>query len=83
MDVKARREMDHYSYLIDRQHRDLLVGIILLVIAVVFTLAGESLEFLGRRVSRAEEPKRFWWDVALFYLGGIFYIALYLFNTSN
>jgi len=75
--------MDHYSYLIDRQHRDLLVGIILLVIAVVFTLAGESLEFLGRRVSRAEEPKRFWWDVALFYLGGIFYIALYLFNTSN
>ncbi len=75
--------MDHYSYLIDRQHRNLLVGIILLVIAVVFTLAGESLELFGRRVSRAEEPKRFWWDVALFYLGGIFYIALYLFNTSN
>jgi hypothetical protein len=75
--------MDHYSYLIDRQHRNLLVGIILLVVAVVFTLAGESLEPFGRRVSRAEEPERFWRDVALFYLGAIFYIALYLFNISN
>jgi hypothetical protein len=55
----------------------------LLVVAVVFTLAGESLEPFGRRVSRAEEPERFWRDVALFYLGAIFYIALYLFNISN
>ncbi len=75
--------MDHYSYLIDHQHRDLLVGIILLVIAVVFTLAGESWAPFGFRVFRAEEPKKFWLSIALFCLGGIFYIALYLFNTSN
>jgi hypothetical protein len=76
--------MDHYSYLIDRQHRFLLVGIVLLLVAVVFTLAGESLQGWGRPVvARAEEPKRFWWDVALFYLGGIFFIALYLFGISS
>jgi hypothetical protein len=76
--------MDHYSYLIDRQHRFLLVGIVLLLAAVVFTLTGESLRgWGGPVVARAEEPKRFWWDVALFYLGGIFFIALYLFNISN
>ena len=75
--------MDHFSYLIDRQHRFLLIGIILLVVAVVFTLAGESLERYGRMVSRAEEPKRFWWNVAMFYVGGAVFIALYLFNISN
>ena len=75
--------MDHYSYLIDRQHRFLLIGIVLLLIAVVFTLAGESLELYGHMVSRAEEPKRFWWNVAMFYVGGTVFIALYLFNISN
>jgi hypothetical protein len=70
--------MDHYSYLIDRQHRFLLVGIVLLVMSVVFTLTGESLERYGGIVSRAEEPKRFRWNVAFFFLGGIFFIALIL-----
>jgi energy-coupling factor transporter transmembrane protein EcfT len=75
--------MDRYSYLIDRQHRFLLIGIVLLLVASVFTLTGESLERYGRMVSRAEEPTRFWWNVAMFYGGGIFFIALYLYNNSN
>jgi energy-coupling factor transporter transmembrane protein EcfT len=75
--------MDHYSYLIDRQHRFLLIGIILLIIAVAFALTGESLEWGGRMVTRAEEPKRFWWNVAAFCLSGIFFIVLYLCNFSN
>jgi len=54
-----------------------------LVIAVIFTLSGEALERYGRMVSRAEEPKRFWWNVAMFYLGGIFFIALYLYQNSK
>jgi H+/Cl- antiporter ClcA len=84
MDAKARREMDRYSYLIDRQHGFLLIGIVVLLLAVVFTLTGESVQGWGLPiVSRAEEPKRFWWAVALFYLTGIFFIALYLFKISN
>jgi hypothetical protein len=66
MDAKATRGMDHYSYLIDRQHRFLLIGIIVLLVAVVFTLTGEALERGYGMVSRTQEPKRFWWDVALF-----------------
>jgi hypothetical protein len=50
---------DHFSYLIDRQHRFLLIGIVLLVMTVVFTLSGEILERNHGFVSRAEEPKRF------------------------
>jgi hypothetical protein len=72
--------MDHYSYLIDHQHRFLLIGIVLLLVAVVFTLTGETLERGYGIVERTDEPKRFWWNVALFYLSGIFFIALYLFN---
>jgi hypothetical protein len=75
--------MDPFSYLIDRQHRFLLIGIIVLVIAVIFTLAGESLERYGRMVSRAETPKRYWWNVAMYYLGGIFFVALYFYQISN
>jgi hypothetical protein len=75
--------MDHFSYLIDRQHRFLLFGIILLIVAVVSTLGGESLERYGRIVSRVEEPKRFRWNVASFYLGGIFFIPLYFYEISN
>jgi hypothetical protein len=72
--------MDKFSYLIDRQHRFLLIGIVLLLMAAVFTLTGETVERYHGMVYRAEEPKRFWWDVALFYIGGIFFIALYLLN---
>jgi hypothetical protein len=75
--------MDHYSYLIDRQHRFLLIGIVLLVVAGVFTLTGESLERYGGIVNRSEEPKRFWRNVAFFFLGGVFCIALYLYNSSH
>jgi hypothetical protein len=34
--------MNHYSYLIDRQHRFLLIGIILLVIAEGFSRSPEK-----------------------------------------
>jgi RsiW-degrading membrane proteinase PrsW (M82 family) len=64
--------LDHYSYLIDRQHRFLLTGIVLLVMTVVFTLSGETLERYHAIVYRAKEPKRFWWDVVLYFLAGLF-----------
>jgi len=75
--------VDHYSYLIDRQHRFLLIGIVLLVVAAVFMLTGESLERYGGIVNRAEKPKRFWSNVFFFFLGGVFCIALYLYNIAN
>jgi hypothetical protein len=72
--------MDHYSCLINWQPRFLLIGIGLFLAAVAFTLTGETVERFHGMVYRAEEPKRFWWNVAMFYLGGIFFIALYLRN---
>jgi len=75
--------MDRFSYLIDRQHRFLLIGIVLLIVAGLFTLSGESFERYGRTVHRAEDPKRFWWNVATCFLAGLFFIGLYLYQNSN
>ena len=75
--------MDRFSYLIDREHRLLLAGIVLLVSPVIFILSGEV--FVPRHgiVSRAEEPKRFWWDVVLYSLAGLFFIALHVLQNRR
>jgi hypothetical protein len=75
--------IDHFSYLIDREHRFLLIGIIVLVMSVIFTLSGTTLERYGRIVNRAEEPKRFWWNVAGWVCFGLFFTSLYWYQNSN
>jgi hypothetical protein len=51
--------------------------------AVVFRLKGETIGRFRGMVYRAEEPNRFWWNVAMFYLVGRFFIGLYLYKISN
>jgi sterol desaturase/sphingolipid hydroxylase (fatty acid hydroxylase superfamily) len=75
--------IDHFSYLIDREHRLLLIGIVLMVLAAVFALAGEAFEPRHGFVCRTEEPKRFWWNVVLFFLSGLFFIGFYIAQNSN
>lgn len=75
--------MDHFSYLIDREHRFLLIGIVLLVFSVVFALSGETLQRYGGIVSRAEDPRRYWRAVVMYVLGGLFFIVLYLYKKGN
>jgi hypothetical protein len=75
--------MDHFSYLIDRQHRFLLLGIVFLVLSVVFTLSGGTLERFRGIVYRAEDPKRFWGNIAFYCLAGLICIGLYLCQIAN
>jgi len=70
--------LDRFSYLIDGQHRFLLFGIVLLILMVVFALSGETFEPRRGAVSRAEEPRRFWWGIAGYFIAGLFFIGLYL-----
>lgn len=48
--------MDHFSYLIDSEHRLLLIGIVFLVVAAAFMVTGESLERYGGVVYRTKAP---------------------------
>ena len=75
--------MDHYSYLIDSHHRFQLIGIVLLIMTAVFALSGETLERYGGIVARAKEPKRFWWNIVFYFLAGLFFIGLHLYENSN
>jgi predicted cation transporter len=75
--------VDHFSYLIDRQHRFLLVGIVLLAVTAVFTLSGETLERYNGVVSRAQDSKRFRWNVVMYFLAGLFFIGLYLYQRAR
>jgi len=79
----VRRAMDHFSYLIDEQHRFLLIGIVLFVMAGVFALSGGTFEPHSGIVYRAKEPKRFWWNVVAYFLGGLLFIGVYSIQNSN
>ena len=72
--------MDHFSYLINEQHRDVLIGIVLLVLAGMQVLSGEALERFGRIVTRRKNPKRFWADVVICLVGGLLAIGWHFFR---
>jgi hypothetical protein len=58
----------------------LIAGGFFLFLGVIGTFTGETLVPFKGVVRRAEDPKGFWWDVALYYFFGAVFIALYLLN---
>ena len=74
--------IEHFSYLI-HQYLFLIFGIFFLLMAAFFMLSGYAWERYHDIVSRAAEPKRFWWAVVFYFLTGIFFIGFNLYNNSN
>ena len=65
------------------QYIVLTIGSILLFAAVMWTYTGKAwVRLNGGWVYRAEEPKRFWLEVAIYYVVGISFIGsfFYLMN---
>lgn len=60
----------------------LILGIILLFSGVIWTCTGKTWDRYGGWVYRTQEPKRFWWAVAMYYLVGIGLIGFYLYLTN-
>jgi hypothetical protein len=61
----------------------LIVGAIFLSAAVVWTYMGKAwIRFYGWAY-RAKEPKRFWWEVAMYSLVGVCFIARFLYEVSG
>ena len=76
--------IDDYSYLIDRRHRLLLIGIVLLFLAAAMMLTGETwIPRGGSTVTRWENPARFWKTVAGWIVLGLVLIVVFLYQTSN
>jgi hypothetical protein len=55
-----------------------ILGFIFLSAAVVSACAGKTIARYKGWVYRAKEPSDFWWGVAIYFLGGIFCIGIYL-----
>jgi hypothetical protein len=49
----------------------------------VFALCGEAFERYHGFVYRAEEPKRFWWVVVGYFIAGLCFIVLYLYQNTK
>ena len=75
--------MDQFSYLLDPQHRLVLLGIVFLILAAMSMLSGETLQRGRSIVYRAEEPRRFWWDVVIWIVAGLISIGVYLYQDSK
>jgi hypothetical protein len=78
--------MDHdsywYGYLMARHHTFLILGTVLMVMALISTLAGRCLVKGQGIINRAEDPKTFWQNVAMYYLLGLLCLGLYLYTAN-
>ena len=78
--------MDHTSYwheyLMARHHTFLILGIVLMVVALIFTLTGTCLVRYGGIIYRAENPKTFWQNIAMICLLALACLGLYLYTAN-
>jgi len=78
--------MDHNSYwhgyLMARHHVFLILGIVLMVMALIFTLTGRCLVKYRGIIYRADDPKTFWQNIALYCLLGLLCLGLYLYTVN-
>lgn len=56
-------------------------GMFLLFLAVLYTYLGKVGLRGGGWIYRAKEPRRYWWAVAAYYLGGVFLIGFFLYEV--
>jgi uncharacterized membrane protein len=53
------------------------LGVFLLFLGAVYTYIGKAYVRFSGWVYRADEPKRYWLEVATYYLGGVVCIGLF------
>jgi hypothetical protein len=64
------------------QHIYLILGITSFSGAVISTCTGKTWARTGRTIYRAKEPNTFWWVVAIYCLGSLLFVGLYLHQTG-
>jgi hypothetical protein len=74
--------MPNLSTLIRPPYVFLILGIISISAATVFTGTGKVWVRFNGWVYRAKEPGWFWWEVALDYLIGVCFIGYFLFRVT-
>jgi hypothetical protein len=65
-----------------RHHTFLVLGTVLFGLASIFTLTGKCLVKYRGIINRAEDPKTFWQNIALYFLLGLICLGLYLYTDN-
>jgi len=68
---------DWYSRQIKSPYYFLILGVIFFSLGLVWTCTGKA-SARYRWVYRSQEPTAFWWVVAMYYLGGVLFIGIFL-----
>lgn len=71
-----------HGYLMARHQVFMWMGIVLVAMTLIFTLTGQCLVKYQGIVSRAEDPKTFWQNVALYFVLGLIFLGLYLYTVG-
>jgi hypothetical protein len=58
-----------------------ILGIVSILAAVVFTCTGKAWVRFGGWVYRAEEPGWFWWEVVPYYVVGVWFVGDFLYKV--
>ena len=59
----------------------LIFGIFSLFMAVLGTCTGVTGARYGGWVYRDKEPTQYWWTVALYFFGGVFFVGIFLYKV--
>jgi hypothetical protein len=59
-----------------------ILGIFFLFIAALSTLTGKTSGRTRRMISRAEEPRNFWWIVVIYFAAGVGFIEYFVLLTN-
>jgi hypothetical protein len=71
-----------HGYLMARHHVFLVMGIVLMSMTLIFTLTGKCLVKYKGIVSRANDPKTFWQNIAVYCVLGLLCLGLYLYTFN-
>ena len=75
--------MDHdsylYRYLLARQNVSFIMGIVLIGLALIFALTGRCLVKYRGIIYRADDPKEFWQNIAVYCVLGLVCLGLYVY----
>jgi hypothetical protein len=75
--------MDRFSFLIEMPYRLFLLGVFFLIVAMIETTTGKAVTRGQGLVSRAEDPKTFWFMVVVAYLVGVCFIVEFLWRIGE
>jgi hypothetical protein len=75
--------MSDLGFLLTPPYVFLILGLGCLSAAVAFTCTGRVWVRLNGWIYRAKEPRWFWWEVAIYYVGGLSFVGYFLFKLSE